>query len=75
MSFFSGKIQGSDCTISTAWRLLKCLQVVNSLIVPEIGQMEHKQYEKYLIWLVISCIDSFHRDAISDTMTALQKSA
>lgn len=37
---------------------LKCLQVVNSLIVPEIGQMEHKHYEKYLIWLVISCIDS-----------------
>lgn len=56
---------------------MKCLQVVNSLIVPEIGQMEHKQYEKYLIWLVISCIDFFfppHRDTVSDKKTALHKS-
>lgn len=40
------RIQHSNCTISTAWRLLKCLQVVNSLIVPEIGQMEHKRQGK-----------------------------
>lgn len=37
--------------------------------------MEHKRYEKYLIWLVISCIDSFRGDAVSDKMTALHKSA
>lgn len=70
--FYLKIIQYSNCTISTASSLLKCLEEVNSLIVPEIGQMEHK---RYLIWLVISCIDFFHRDAISDKMTALHKSA